>query len=54
VRISPEALIASDNKDVVLTVGMPATVQLVTGNRSIMNYLLSPFTAPLEKALKEE
>lgn len=54
VRISPEALIKSDNKDVVLSVGMPATVLLVTGNRSIMNYLLSPFTAPLAKALKEE
>jgi HlyD family type I secretion membrane fusion protein len=54
VRIGPEALAASHNKDVVMTVGMPATVMLVTGDRSIMNYLLSPFTAPLMKALKEE
>ncbi len=54
VRITPEALIASDNKDVVLTAGMPATVMFVTGERSIMSFLLSPFTAPLAKALKED
>ena len=54
VRITPQALIDSKNKDVVLSVGMPATVMFVTGKRSIMNYLLSPFTAPLAKALKEE
>lgn len=54
VRITPEDLIASDNRDVVLTVGMPANVMLVTGKRTIMDYLLSPFTAPLAKALKEE
>ncbi len=54
VRITPEDLIASDNKDVRLTVGMPANIMLVTGNRSIMSYLLGPFTAPLEKALREE
>lgn len=54
VRITPQALIDSKNKDVVLSVGMPANVMFVTGNRSIMNYLLSPFTAPLAKALKEE
>lgn len=54
VRITPEALIASKNEDVVLSVGMPANVMLVTGKRSIMSYLLSPFTAPLAKAMKEE
>lgn len=54
VRITPEALISSGNKDVHLTVGMPANVLLVTGKRSIMSYLLGPFTAPLEKALREE
>ncbi len=54
VRVTPEALAASDNDDVVLSVGMPATVMFVTGDRSIMSYLLSPFTAPLAKAMKEE
>lgn len=54
VRILPEALVKSHNKDVVLTVGMPASVQFVTGKRSVMSYLLGPFTAPLAKALKEE
>lgn len=54
VRVTPEELASSGNKDVHLTPGMPATVQLVTGKRSIMNYLLSPLAAPLEKALREE
>ena len=54
VRITPEALIASKNDDVVLSVGMPATVMFVTGSRSIMSYLLGPFTAPLAKAMREE
>lgn len=54
VRVTPEALAASGNKDVRLTPGMPATVELVTGKRSIMNYLLSPFVDPLQRALREE
>lgn len=54
VRVTPQALVESGNKDVQLTVGMPANVMLVTGKRSIMSYLLGPFTAPLEKALREE
>jgi HlyD family secretion protein len=54
VRITPEALAASDNSDVKLTPGMPATVMLMTGKRSIMSYLLNPFVAPVERALREE
>ena len=54
VRVLPEALASSGNKDVRLTPGMPATVELVTGKRSIMNYLLSPFVDQLDKALRED
>lgn len=54
VRVRPEDLAASDNEDVTLTPGMPATVMLLTGKRSIMSYLLNPFVAPVERALREE
>jgi hypothetical protein len=46
-------LAAAGDKDVKLSPGMPATVMLMTGRRSLMNYLLGPFTAPIEKALRE-
>ena len=54
VRVTPEALAEAGNKDVKLAPGMPASVMLLTGRRSIMTYLTGPFFAPLAKAFKEE
>lgn len=54
VRITPEDLAASNNSDVTLSPGMPATVMLLTGKRSIMSYLLNPFIAPVERAFRDE
>jgi len=54
VRITAEDLAASNNSDVTLTPGMPATIMLLTGKRSIMSYLLDPFIAPVERAFRDE
>jgi HlyD family type I secretion membrane fusion protein len=41
-------------KGVQLTPGMPATALLVTGERSVMAFLISPITETLEDAFREE
>ncbi len=54
VRVTPQAMAESGNRDVKLGPGMPATVMLLTGKRSILSYLMGPFIAPVEKALRED
>ncbi len=41
-------------KGVQLTPGMPATALIVTGERSVMGFLISPITETLEDAFREE
>lgn len=53
VRIDRSQL-AKLKKGVVMTPGMPATVTVVGGNRSIMSYLISPITSTWEDAFREE
>jgi HlyD family type I secretion membrane fusion protein len=54
VRVDPKDLASAGEKDVKLTPGMPATVMLLTGKRSIMSYLVGPFVAPISKAFRED
>lgn len=54
VRVDPKDLAAAGEKDIKLTPGMPATVMLLTGERSIMSYLLGPFVSPITKAFRED
>lgn len=54
VRIRPEELARSDNHDVHLKPGMPATVMLLTQKRSLLSFLIGPFFAPLENAFRED
>jgi membrane fusion protein, type I secretion system len=37
-----------------LTAGMPADVVIITGERSVLNYLTSPLTDAISKSLREE
>ena len=41
-------------KGVELTPGMPAQALIVTGERSVMSYLISPITETLEDAFREQ
>jgi len=52
-RIDPKdlTLLKSTPK---LTPGMPADVQIVTGERTVMGYLISPITDTIEDAFREE
>lgn len=52
-RIPPSEL-TKLKKDVELTPGMPATVLIKTGDRSVMSFLISPITDTLEDAFREE
>jgi HlyD family type I secretion membrane fusion protein len=52
-RIAPTEL-KKLKKGVSLTPGMPAMVQFVTGERSVMSFLISPITSTLEDAFREE
>lgn len=52
VRISEEEL-ASLNKDILLYPGMPADVFIVTGSRTMLNYLFSPIVDSFRRAFKE-
>jgi HlyD family type I secretion membrane fusion protein len=53
VRIAPTEL-RKLKKGVRMTPGMPAMVQFVTGERSVMSFLISPITSTLEDAFREE
>ena len=53
VRIAPTEL-RRLKKGVRMTPGMPAMVQFVTGERSVMSFLISPITSTLEDAFREE
>lgn len=52
-RIDPSEL-AKLKKGVQMTPGMPATVTIVTGKRSVMGFLISPITDTFEDAFREE
>jgi HlyD family type I secretion membrane fusion protein len=53
VTVTPAALAAS-GPDVKLTPGMQASVAIVTGSRSIMGYLVQPFTNAMRDAMREK
>lgn len=53
VTITPAALAAS-GPDVKLTPGMQASVAIVTGSRSILGYLVQPFTSAMREAMREK
>ena len=53
VRIDP-AQLTKLKKGVKMTSGMPASVTVVGGKRSIMSYLISPITSTWEDAFREE
>jgi HlyD family type I secretion membrane fusion protein len=52
-RIPPSEL-KKLKKGVQMTPGMPAMALIVTGQRSVMGFLISPITATLEDAFREE
>ena len=49
----PAAELAKAGPDVRLTPGMPASVAIVTGERTILDYLIEPFTDSFRTALRE-
>ena len=53
VRIPPQEL-AKLPKGVKLSPGMPASVSIVTGTRTILSYLVSPLTDTIRDSLKED
>ena len=53
VRIDPSQL-SKLKKGVQMTSGMPATVTVVGGKRSVMGYLISPITSTWEDAFRQE
>jgi len=53
IRIAPAEL-KKLKKGVRMTPGMPAMVQFVTGERSVMDFLISPITSTLQDAFREE
>ena len=52
VRVSPAEL-AKAGPAVRLSPGMPATVAIITGKRTIMDYLLGPMTEAMRTAMRE-
>lgn len=50
--IDPDAL--RDKPDVILLPGMPADVLIINGERSILNFLISPITDSIRHAMREE
>ena len=50
----PAANLAKAGPNVRLAPGMPASVAIVTGERTILDYLLEPFTDSMRTALKEQ
>lgn len=53
IRIPPKAL-AELPKGAKLSPGMPATVSIVTGTRTVLSYIVSPLTDTIRDSLKEE
>jgi HlyD family type I secretion membrane fusion protein len=53
VKVDPREL-ARAGPDVKLTPGMPATVAIVTGSRTVMDYLLGPMTEAMRTAMREK
>ncbi|WP_293676641.1 HlyD family type I secretion periplasmic adaptor subunit [uncultured Phenylobacterium sp.] len=53
VRIAPSEL-RKLKKGVKMSPGMPASVQLRTGERSVMSFLISPITQTMQDAFREE
>lgn len=53
IRIAPSEL-KKLKKGVHLTPGMPAQAQFITGDRSVMEFLISPITATWQDAFREE
>lgn len=53
VSVTPEAL-ARAGPNIKLTPGMQASVAIVTGSRSIMAYLVQPFTNALQDSMREK
>lgn len=51
IQVTPAGIDLLDNYQI--KAGMPASVTVKTGERTLMNYLLKPFLARLERALKE-
>ena len=52
VKVDPKQLAGIGN-GVHLTPGMPAQVSIITGSRTIMDYLLGPLTEAMRTALRE-
>ncbi|MBW8812022.1 MAG: HlyD family type I secretion periplasmic adaptor subunit [Caulobacterales bacterium] len=52
--VIPPSELKKIHKDVTLTPGMPAAALIVTGERSIMGFLISPITSTLEDAFREQ
>ena len=52
-KIPPQELIKLPKGDK-LSPGMPAEAMIVTGNRSILSYVVSPLTDTIRDALREE
>lgn len=52
VKVDPKAL-AEAGPNVRLTPGMPAVVSIVTGSRTVLDYLLAPFTDAMRTAMRE-
>lgn len=52
VQVTPEELLKA-GPNVRLSPGMPAQVAIVTGERTILDYLLAPFTVALQSSLRE-
>jgi HlyD family type I secretion membrane fusion protein len=52
-RVDPKEL-ANLKRGLQITPGMPAQAQIVTGERTVMSYLISPITDTLQDAFREE
>ena len=45
--------LGSETKPLPITPGMVADVEVITGKRTILNYLMKPFNRGFERALRE-
>ena len=52
IRVSEKAL--EENEGIHLSPGMPADTLIVTGERSVLSYLMTPITDSFRKAFREE
>jgi len=53
ISVNKKELLAKNGKKIELTPGMTAQVDIVTGNRSVMTYLLKPLTKTLSQSFNE-